>query len=281
MNLLRNILKQEWLIIVILITIAFILSCSITTIFSTMQSKHQVSVSAAILGDSRVALSQHFFETADLYFHKGAEHIHKKKFSNDIFQRISHIVSPTKHVHIAHSNIKEIMPWLWLSIKTNPHNLETYLTASFWLANSAGKPDVAMQVLEEAQKNNPYNYQVQIEKGRLFLKAKDLKNAKLAFDAALIFWNKTADPENEEARMDKAEILLYRGLLAEHDGDIPYAVKLYKEIIKMFPERTGIADRISTLEKGEIPDKNPNSLWNLLTRENTKERSECHHHDDD
>jgi tetratricopeptide (TPR) repeat protein len=171
------------------------------------------------------------------------------------------------------------MPWLWLSIKMHPHNIETYLVTSFWLANAANQPDLALEVLQEAQLNNPYNYQVQIEKGRIYLKQGKLQEAKHAFDAALSFWNKTADQLNEYENMDRAEALLYRGLLAEHENDTDLAVRLYEEILKHFPTRSGIKHRITAIENGNKPDIDASLLWNKTLKATIKEKSKCHHED--
>ena len=276
--------KHHWLTFVILLSIAFILSCTITVSFSK-QTKLTDSVTAAIIGDSRIAISQQFFETADLYFHKGSEHIIEKKFSNDIFQKVKGIVSPSAHAHIARNNIEEIMPWLWLSIKMNPQNIETYLVTSFWLANSAKKPEVALEVLNEAQLNNPYNYQIQIAKGRIYLKQGDLDAAQNAFDAALVFWTKTADQLNEYENMDRAEALLYRGLLAEYNNDTTLAVCSYKEILTHFPNRISLKKRISIIENGGKPEVIANSYWADILKADIKNTSKCkyekeHQHND-
>ena len=276
--------KHNLLTFVVMLGISFILSCAITTSFSKQEAISR-TVAAAIMGDSRVAVSQHFFETADLYFHKGAEHIAKESFSNDIFQRTQQIVSPSGHFHIEHDNIKEMMPWLWLSIKMDPQNIETYLVTSFWLSNAAKKPNMALEVLKEAQLNNPYNYQVEIEKGRIYLKQGRLDKAKHAFDTALLFWTKTADQLNEFENMDRAEALLYRGLLAEHDNNTTLATDLYKEILTHFPGRSGIRDRISRIEAGKKPEIIANSYWNNILKNDVKNKSKCryeeHQHNED
>ncbi|MCK5528062.1 MAG: hypothetical protein KAI74_00150, partial [Kiritimatiellae bacterium] len=277
MTLLLNIFKkQPWLICFILLGITFILSCMITT-FSGTDTTSPSSLSSIIRGDSRTAISRHFFETADLYFHKGAEHTTTTKLHNDIFQRTKQIVSPSGHFHISHSKMKEIMPWLWLSIKMDPHNIETYLVTSFWLANASKKPELALEVLKEGQLNNPYNYQIQMEKGRIYLKQGNLEQAKHTFDTALLFWSKTADQLNEYENMDRAETLLYRGLLAEHDGDTQQAICLYNEILSHFPNRGGIKSRVVTLEKGETPQVLANSFWGNILKSDIQNKSKCQH----
>ena len=285
MTLLLNIFKkQTWLICLILLSIAFTLSCMIT-IFSATDTTSPSSLSSIIKGSSRTAISRHFFETADLYFHKGAEHTTTTKLQPDIFQRTKQIVSPSGHFHISHSKMKEIMPWLWLSIKMDPHNVETYLVTSFWLANASKKPKLALEVLTEGQLNNPYNYQIQMEKGRIYLKQGNLDQAKHTFDTALVFWTKTADQLNEYENMDRAETLLYRGLLAEHDGETKDAIRLYKEILSHFPNRNGIRSRVAILEKGEIPEVLANSFWDNILKSDIKNKSKCKHeshkHDDE
>ena len=233
---------------------AFWLSCSLTTLRTGAgPAEHSPSVARALLGETCRALSGHFYETADKYFHKGVEHIRPRAFKDSIFQRAADEVSPKDHVHLEGEEIKEMMPWLCLSIRTNPHRLQTYLVAAFWLATDARRPDLALQILSEAQYNIPGSHEIQLEKGRLLLRQNRLKEAGEALDTGLAFWPGNRNPRARAMQCDKAELLLYRAVLYEVDGNIPAAVAALNEILTIFPRRTGLKERIRELQSGKEP----------------------------
>ncbi|MGQ9663594.1 MAG: tetratricopeptide repeat protein, partial [Kiritimatiellia bacterium] len=198
-----------------LIGVSFTLSCLLVAAHPTQNESQGRSIAAALLGESRLALSGHFYEMADTYFHRGVGHVHEEAFSDGFFQKIHKQFSPREHVHVKGRQINEIMPWLKLAIRMDPHNVELYTVAAFWLATEGRRPDTALDVLRQALANNPYCYQAQLELGRIYLQMGKLSEAKRAFDAGLAFWEKAAKKESSDAHWDRAALLLYRALLHE------------------------------------------------------------------
>jgi len=233
------------------------------------------SVVRALLGESRLALSGHFYEVADVYFHKGVEHTLRRAFENDFFQRIAGEVSPRRHAHIGGQAIKEIMPWLRLATRMDPRNVEIYLVAAFWLAGDAGRPDLAHEVLREAKCNNRFNYRLQLEDGRIYLRERRMEEAKRAFDAGLAFWPSDEQPDSNEALLGKANILLHRALLHEAENEIDEAVAALQEILSIFPERTHLNARIVALKEDRQPSVLASRLWSDMLQQHQELRSAC------
>ncbi|MDD4870550.1 MAG: hypothetical protein PHR77_08315 [Kiritimatiellae bacterium] len=237
------------------------------------------STAVMLLGEGKTALSDYFYEQADTYFHGGWEHQKKEAFHGGLLQKMAADVSPRYHIHLSGHDVKEIMPWLRLATLMNPSDVRKYLDSAFWLAHDAARPDLAEQVLAEAQINNPLNYQIQIERGRVFLMEKKLQEAKNAFAAGLAFWPGKEKTDAFETLDGKARLLLYTALLSEADGNKQDAILFLKEILKIFPERAAIRDRIKDLEDGKEPSLLASRIWTDMIRHDADMKSEgqCKH----
>jgi hypothetical protein len=262
-----------WLALATLWAGAFSLACLVSARPLDRQAMEPVrSVTGALLGASRLGLSSYFYEMADLYFHRGIEHTVTEGFQDSLFQSALSEVSPRGHLHIAGSNVKEMMPWLWVAIEMDPHNVDLYLVAAFWLAGDGNRPDLADEILRLGQCEIPFSYQIQLERGRIGLKHGNLAAAKGAFDAGLAFWPGKDDPNSQGTRADRASLLLYRALLHEADGERPEAIVQLREILKMFPERKSLESRIRTLEAGNEPSLLASGLWRSILQQEDEAR---------
>ena len=270
-------------------TAAFLFSCVLGTAYVVPRPSdgHQ-SVARAVFGETCDALSGHFYDTADKYFHKGVEHVRPEAFKGSIFQRAADEISPRAHVHLVGEEIKEMMPWLSLAIRTNPRRLDTYLVAAFWLATDANRPDLALNVLAEAQQNIPSSHEIQLERGCLLLRENKLKEAREALDTGLAFWPGNGKPDSREMQYDRARLLLYRAVLHEIDGKNMEAIAALEEILTMYPERTALKERIAELREGKEPSLLPASRLKQMLKNDAKHRhgetcgrKEEHDHDHD
>lgn len=283
--------RAGWLVVVVLLGCAFCLSCRMEIRGNTVPPRADGarSVLASLFGESRLALGNSFYEKADSYFHRGIPHRKDRAFDRNVFLELRKQIAPEGHHHIAGGDVEEMMPWLWLALRANPGDIETYLVTAFWLAGDGGRVDKAHEVLDEAQRNIPYAYEVQLEKGRLFLREQRLHEAQAAFDAGLAFWRHNR-PEGDDARHDYASLLLYRALLCEAEGRRDDAIGCLEEIMAVFPERTYMQDRIDTLRRGDKPAFAASTVWANLLAADEKARHEAvcpfddehaHGHDDD
>ena len=214
-----------------------------------------------LVGGVRSEFSREWVGQADRFLHQGAGAYRPRVF-NDVFGRISDALSPRLHTHLHGDASAEIMPWLWLAVRSDPHNVEAYVLAAFWMAGQVGRADLAEALLAEARNNNPYDYRVRLEQGRLFLKIGETDKAFAALHAAERLWIKPpSDIDPDQVRFDGAEILTYLALLKETFGDITGAVADYRKVVEWFPARAGLQSRIEKLEAGQAVELPPSSIW--------------------
>ena len=255
------------LIVFVLWGFAFALACRLLSM-PDRREKNEEHFADKMLGGIRYEISGEFYEQADSVFHKGVGHA-PKGTAPDWFAKMRRQVSPHGHVHLHKEGILEIMPWLYFATRADSGNVTAYTVAAYWLAEEAGRPDLAEEVLNEALWNNPSDYRVYMEKGNLAMKEGKYKKAARFLDAAYSrlpgtnnmgkVYPPTADfgersrtaPEatRDQARVDRAEILVYRGLLYEIQGSPENALRCYRETLQIFPGRLNLKERMIELEK--------------------------------
>lgn len=213
------------------------------------------------MGESRRAVSVNLFNTADQYFHKGVAHHPPQIALHGIFQRWEKAITPEQHAHAEGADSAEILPWLKLATRTDPHNVEAFLVAAFWASTGLHRNDLADEILAEAQRANPADHRIPLEKGRMAIRSANFNEAEKALSAAL-----TLIPAgNTNQPMDRAEILTFLGFIKEAKGSRVEALQFFKNALAIFPERTYIKDRIGLLEAGTEPTETAAESLRKLT----------------
>ncbi len=252
-----------WMLLLVLWGSAFSLACYLVSEEPEL-AKSADSVLEQLLGASRTALSESLYETADLYFHKGVPHQTTKAFDDSFFQKVREAVAPSPHVHPDKAEIDEIIPWLRFSTKMDPHNVEAYLVASYWVGDRGGRPDLAKSILEEARILNPGNYQIYSEIGRNFILLEEAERASDAFDKGIVLWPSSENQEERETQLQLARMISYRAFLYELSDDDDSALRLFHRAQKMFPEDDALKRRIQSLERGESSKEWAEEAWRQL-----------------
>ncbi len=251
--------------LVVCFLLSFSLACRLTSVMPEADEDESSNWSR-IFGSACTLFSGDVYEKADLYFHKGVAHKHDAAF-NSVFQDLHRRIVPEAHVHAdKKGEVLRIMPWLRLATRIDPHNIEAYCVAVYWLTREK-RFDLASDVLREAMRKNPANCQLYTEKGLLAIKIGDREQAATAFDRALSVWPGDSDPGDEDARMVLGQILAYRSLLYELEGKRDLAVKLMRREYSLFPERKALVQRIAELESGSANQQTALARWNQLARE--------------
>jgi len=268
-----------WIIagLVALETMVFVFSCRIAA-GGGPAAGGGTSIIARLLGSGRFAVSGHFYEVADLYFHRGVEHQHARKARADLFFRINAALHPSTHIHLAGKDVRDIMPWLRLSTQIEPQNVEAYLVTAFWLGQM-GERKAARDVLAEARKNNPFADEIALEEGRLSLKEQDYGRAHASFTRCLALLDR-AGGTNDEALYDQRAALLYKGAIEEMRHDTASAVRTYARLLELNPGDLHIRARYERLRAGgPVDDTSAAAIQSVLAAEDEK-RAECHHDDE-
>ncbi len=256
---------REWRIWSLALTLAgaaFALACRLADSAAPGEGAAG-SVAAAILGESRLALSDAFYLEADTTFHQGVGHYRPRAFTG-FFVKLGQEIIPGGHVHLQAGGVAEVVPWLYLATRLDPGNVTAYAVAAFWLAGEAGRPDLAERVLAEARRANPRDYRVYLESGCLAIKLGNLARAKALLETALTLWPGKPEAADPSAPLDLAEILMYRGLLYENDGALAQAREMYRRVLGICPERRALRERLAFLEtQGRSPSP-PFQLWQSM-----------------
>lgn len=253
---------RAWLIVFALWGFAFALACRLLSM-PDQQERHAEGFADKMLGGIRYEIGGGLYEQADAVFHKGITRPPAKKVP-DWFAKMRRETAPYGHVHLHKEGILEIMPWLYLATRADPGNVTAYTVAAYWLAGEAGRPDLAEEVLNEALRNNPSDYRIYMEKGRLAMKEGKYKKAARYLDAAYARLPGTNNMDKEQMKIDRAEILVYRGLLYEMEGRPANALRCYRETIQIFPGRLNLKERMIALEKGGPLPTPPEKLAETL-----------------
>jgi tetratricopeptide (TPR) repeat protein len=135
----------------------------------------------------------HAHDASDPDHHEDEEHEKAMSFlgpPRDWLERFGRRFAITAHTHLAHGKAREILPWLRLSADLDPHRIETYTVAAYWLRQDLGKAKEAEAFLREGLKANPASYEILLELGRLYYENyHDPVRARNLWDAALRRWN--------------------------------------------------------------------------------------------
>ncbi len=259
--------------------LAVTLSCRLSAMFLLSGEKKDASPFSVVgkaLGASRTALSASLLRGADRYFHLGRLTPPSEAFTNAWYQRIARTLSPQTHAHATGDQVKDMMAQIWFSLLADPHNVDAYLIAAYWLAGpDINRPDMAQKVLQEGQRRNPRHHEFPCELALLALKTGRLDAARTHLEAGLRLWPGVRDPASKQTRLDKETLLTYRALLHEHDGRIAEALADWREVLSIFPSREEVHQRVKDLAAGRNPSIGAAHYWRLLLRESDRRRGAC------
>jgi tetratricopeptide (TPR) repeat protein len=213
-----------------------------------------------LFGAGRIAIGQQMVVEADRFYHKGAGHQHNSAFTNRLFQRWGEAMHPSEHEHLANRDIGEMMPWLGLALKADPHNVENYAIAAYWLAEALQRPDLAMEVLLDAQRHNPGDYRVYSERARLLFGEDNDGIAARLLDIAIGLWRK-GWADDEDAQLDIVQMLSYRAFLHEMAGERAQALAMFREASQRRPDSVALARRVLDMENGKDISHEDRRIW--------------------
>lgn len=202
-----------------------------------------------LFGSLRLVVSQQAFVEADRVFHRGVGHQHET-FFDDPLQRWRRQLSPTLHEHLPDSDLAEVMPWLRLTVRANPHDVEAWLVAAYWLSNSLERTDLAIAACREAAAANPGDYRPYMQWARLLLRVGRWEAAARVSDRALELWPAPLEPEDNMARLDEARLWEWRGYLWAHSGDVERAVAALERVLARRPNHETVRVELDRIRSG-------------------------------
>ena len=133
----------------------------------------------------------------------------------------------TSHTHLANGKEREILPWLRLSAELDPHRIETYTVAAYWLRQDLGKAKEAEAFLREGLSANPASYEILLDLGRLY--DENYHNAARAghvWETALRRWRQQEAGKTEPDLAALGQITVRLARLEESQGHYAKAIDL-------------------------------------------------------
>lgn len=272
------------LALILLSVCCFTLATYLAPFFESIQSGRQTENSplAALVGESRELFANQFFTMSDVYFHSGyypsifdatkhEEPSHLDVASHqaesnavteaaddddnflgkpkDWIDRFGRHFYPTIHTHLGGVKTGEILPWLKLSAEMDPHRVNTYVTAAYWLRTSLNQPKEAEEFLREGLRQNPDSEEIFLELGRVYFYSKnDPRMARNLWDLGLRKWvekdkaGKNPDPHVRE------ELLAEMIREDEQVGNLKQELADLEELAKNSPSRTALEKSIQDVK---------------------------------
>jgi hypothetical protein len=163
----------------------------------------------------------------------------------DWLERFGRHFMPTEHTHLANAKVSEILPWLRMSADLDPHRIQTYVTASYWLRTTLNQPDEAEQFLREGLRANPDSFEILIELGYVFDRNRgNPRVARNVFDAALQKWKKQDAAGLEPSPKALVEILDGLVRADEEQNDLRQLLADLEALKAVSPNPAGIEKSI-------------------------------------
>ncbi len=236
---------------------------------------------SAVLGETQGLIGALLYLKADVYFHRGYypsifenvsqgsgmekteghsdEHGHdhekcEKDFSReplDWVDRFSRSFYPSIHVHANEipKGQKEILPWLKMSATFDPHRIENYTVAAYWL-KSLGKINEAEEFLRDGLRANPGNPELLFELGKIYKDdRKDVTKARNILELSLTRWRDVAAKEKEPDTFLLQQILAQLAQLERDQKNYPLAIRYFEELKKYSPNPQAIQKQIDEMKE--------------------------------
>jgi tetratricopeptide (TPR) repeat protein len=162
--------------------------------------------------------------------HEEAEHEKAMSFLSppgNWLERFGRKFAITSHTHLANGKEREILPWLRLSAELDPHRIETYTVAAYWLRQDLGKVKEAEAFLRDGLEANPSSYEILLDLGRLYDENyHDPARAGNVWTAALRRWLQQESGKSKPDLAALGQITVRLARLEESEGHDAKAIEL-------------------------------------------------------
>ena len=269
------------LLLSLLLAVAFTLAVPLQSWFAAWAGNRADSASILnmALGDSRRLFANHFFVQADVYLHSGyypsifdqtppeghshlvenpaggpeSDHDHEAEFlgkPRDWIDRFGRNFFPTEHTHLKPGEIGEILPWLRLSADLDPHRVETFTVAAFWLRTRLGRVNEAERFLREGLRANPDSCELLFELGRVYEENRhDPDRARNLWELALGKWRRQEGQDQKPDRFLFEQITSRLADLEERAGGFAKAIEYLERVKSASPQPARIQEHIDDLKR--------------------------------
>ena len=281
--------RTFFLLLVALLVFCFGLAAELLPRFEVLERQRHQSDNffSLLLGDSRRMFANSFFVKADEYYHSGfyptifdnnsafktthiAEDTGAVSSKNqgeetgfmgaprdwlDAFGR--HFI-PNRHTHLdeggaddlsGSDQVREILPWLKLSARLDPDNIQTYTVTAYWLRLRLHKIPEAEQVLREGLRNNPRSPEIFFELGRLYSESEqDTNRARNVWQLGARYWRELDPQAQTNDPLPFEQITTHLGQLEANAGNWTQAIDWYQTAQTVSPTPDALQQLINEVK---------------------------------
>jgi tetratricopeptide (TPR) repeat protein len=272
------------LILALVLSLCFTLACVLQAHADKWfpSKTHSGGMVQILFGDARRLFANQLFVKADIYFHNGyypsmfdqgkkpahkevaeatqggnhdnEQHEKEMEFlgqPKDWIDRLGRNFFPSTHSHLDKpGSERELLPWLRLSAQMDPHRIDTYTVAGYWLRTHLNKVKEAEEFLREGWLQNPESYQILIELGRLYdHDLHDSNRARNLWQLALQKWmrQESGKPDPDIFAYEQTLVLLAN--LEEREGNFASALEYLSRLAPISPDRKAVEKQIEDLKQ--------------------------------
>ncbi len=168
-----------------------------------------------------------------------------------LYQKIYSDVKVTEDSHLKPAEEKEVLPWFYVEVAFNPHDIRGYVLGAYWLER-VGQKEESLKFLREGVKNNPGSAQVLSAIGELYYRQNNHEKAAAYLERSCLLWNEAKGPNVVTNRYSESDRLFAFDLLASlyiRQGNYDKALNIYTELLKFGPN-PAILEKISKIKGG-------------------------------
>lgn len=240
-----------------------------------------------LLGESRRAFADQMFLKADGYYHmgnypsvfdlaqakpEGKTHMAKETEGHDHhdhsqpapqhrdwIEAFGNHFRPTGHRHLdGIRDGREILPWLRLSAELDPHRVDSYTVAAYWLRERMNRLPDAEAFLRQGLRANPDSYEILFELGRLYAENnRDVPRARAVLELAIGKWIQREATKPEPDTPSYRLILGQLATLEEQAGNLERARAHFTRLKHFSPQPEAVQQRIDEVLKKMTAPKPP------------------------
>ena len=175
------------------------------------------------------------------------EHHHEEEEAapNDLFSKIFSAVKVNSDSHLTPSEEKEVLPWFYVEVMFNPHDIRGYVLGGYWLQR-LGKYSESIAFLKDGEKNNPASAQILASIGWAYYERNISDKALLYLERARRLWLEGKYPNDVSGRsyMDSDRALTFELL-----GNIYEKMREYQKALQIYEELSNFAQYPNLVKK--------------------------------
>ncbi|MEW6302451.1 MAG: hypothetical protein AB1705_03210 [Verrucomicrobiota bacterium] len=155
----------------------------------------------------------------------------------------------TEHTHLDPGKQREILPWLKMSAELDPHQIDTYTVAAYWLRTTVGKPKEAEEFLRDGLRNNPDSAEILFELGAVYEENyQDRSHARNLWELAHRKWMQVEAKKDEPNMMLLEQVVARLARLEEAERNYPAALKYFEQLKQISPNPAAIQKQIDEIK---------------------------------